>query len=84
MIHHTQYRNALEFPEGAIVHDNIKLVRPKTFVGTSHGEEIQNLWRNIMWPELFGHETVGVLAMRAEREGVVLSMVEWGGAWGHM
>ena len=40
--------------------------------------EIQNLGRNIMWPELFGHETVRVLAMRAEREDLVFCMVEWG------
>ena len=47
--------------------------------------EIQNLGRNIMWPELFGHETVRVLAMRAEREDLVFCMVEWGRAWGdHM
>ena len=47
--------------------------------------EIQNLGRNIMWPELFGHETVRVLAMHAEREDLVFCMVEWGRAWGdHM
>ena len=56
----------------------------KTFVGTNHGggREIQNLGRNIMWPELFGHETVRVLAMRAEREDLVFCMVEWGRVWG--